>query len=101
MSLRRVPGARHYKAESDGFKAINNSAGMATATLAVAQRIAEGAEDVGRGTYTASNLPIRMGSANEQRAGAVVSAGADNDWRDTRDRVLVRVTEAMAVRGRR
>lgn len=100
MALRRIPGSRNYKADDTGFKQILNSSKMSAASVDAAQRIAGNAEAVGRGTYTAAATPVRAGWANETRAGATVSASPDNDWRDTRDRVLLRVLDAMTTRGR-
>lgn len=99
MGLRRL--SRNYWMDDSGFKQILNSSKMGAASLEEAQRIAGNTGAVGRGSYSAEPASVRAGFNNDQRAGAVVSASPDNDWRDTRDRVMLRTVEAMAVRGRR
>ena len=82
-----------------GLKQIGNSPGMAKATLAVARRAAGNANAVGDSKYEAANTTVTAGWANEKRAGAVVRE-SEPHWRDWRDRVLLRVADAMKVRNK-
>jgi len=82
-----------------GLKQIGNSPGMAKATLAVARRAAGNANAVGDSKYEAANTTVTAGWANEKRAGAVVRE-SEPHWRDSRDRVLLRVADAMKARNK-
>ena len=99
MALRRVPGSRNYRADDDGLRQIGQSAAMGTEMVSVAERIAGNAEAVGSGDYEAKPATVTVGWQNERRRGAVVRE-SDPDWRDSRDAILVRVLQAMEVRGR-
>ena len=82
-----------------GLKQIGNSPGMAKATLAVARRAAGNANAVGDSKYEAANTTVTAGWANEKSAGAVVRE-SEPHWRDSRDRVLLRVADAMKARNK-
>lgn len=83
-----------------GLEEIARSPAMKAATLKVAQKIARTATNRGKSTYEAKSRTVRAGWRNEPRAGAVVRE-VKKDWRDSRDKTLIRVTEAMKVRQRR
>lgn len=85
---------------SRGLNEVANSPQMAALTLKVAQKIARAGAARGRSTYEAKPQRVRAGWRNEARAGAVARE-VKKDWRDSRDKVLIRVTEAMKVRGRK
>jgi len=89
-----------YRPRNTGLRELGQSAAMGAATLAVAQRMAGNADAVGDSTYEAANTTVTAGWANERRAGAVVRE-SERDWRDSRDRILLRVAGAMSVRGGR
>ena len=89
-----------YRPERDGIRDLAQSAGMAAASLEAAQRLAGNANAVGDSTYEAAGATVTAGWANERRAGAVVRESVHH-WRDSRDRILLRVRDAMSVRGRR
>ena len=89
-----------YKPDHSGLRQLGSSPGMAAASLEVAQRLAGNANAVGDSTYEAANTTVIVGWANERRAGAVVRE-SEHHWRDSRDAVLLRVANAMSVRGRR
>lgn len=97
MSLKRVPGAKGYMADSNGLRELGQSTGMAKATLEAAKRMAGNANAVGDATYEAANTTVTAGWANEKRAGATVRE-TEPHWRDSRDAVLVRVAAAMRAR---
>lgn len=82
-----------------GLKQIGNSPGMAKASLEVARKAAGNANAVGDSKYEAANQTVTAGWANEKRAGAVVRE-QEPHWRDWRDRVLLRVADAMRVRNK-
>jgi hypothetical protein len=83
-------------ADDAGLRDIATSSAVGEATLAAAQRLAGNAQAVGRGEYEAAPTTVTAGWANERRAGAVVRESR-KDWRDTRDAILLRVAESMAV----
>jgi len=87
----------NYTPDHDGLREIGSSAEMGAACFEVAQRVAGNAQAVGHGEYSAERSVVTAGWRNERRAGAVVRESRQ-DWKDTRDAILVRVTEAM--RGR-
>lgn len=89
-----------YRPLEPGLKALGKSDWMKGVTLETARKVSGNANAVGDSTYEAKSKTVRAGWANEPRAGASVSE-KERDWRDSRDAVLVRVTEAMRVRGRR
>lgn len=99
MALKRIPGIKSYRADDAGLRELATSAAVGDATLAAAQRLAGNAQAVGRGDYEAAPATVLAGWANERRAGAVVRESR-KDWRDTRDAILLRVAESMAVRGK-
>jgi hypothetical protein len=86
-----------YEALPVGLAKLGNSPGVAKATLEAAQRMAGNANAVGDSTYEAAPAKVTAGWNNEQRAGAVVRE-VQPDWEDWRDRLLLRVAEAMKVR---
>lgn len=90
----------NYKPVEAGVREIAQSSQMGAVSLAVAQRIAGAADAVGDSGYEAEGQTVTAGWANDRRAGAVVRE-SDSHWRDWRDAVLLRVTAAMSVRGRR
>ncbi|UUG69972.1 hypothetical protein SEA_ZUCKER_12 [Arthrobacter phage Zucker] len=59
--------------------------------------MAGNANAVGDSTYEAANTTVTAGWANERRSGAVVRE-VDHHWKDSRDRILLRVASAMNVR---
>lgn len=83
-----------------GLTEIGRSPAMKAQTLKAAQKISRAASARGRSTYEAKSQSVRAGWRNEARAGAVARE-VKKDWRDSRDKVLIRVTEAMKVRQRR
>lgn len=97
MGLHKIPGVKIYLADDRGLKDLGTSAAVAKATLEAAQRLAGNAQAVGDGTYEAAPATVTAGWANERRAGAVVRESSPH-WRDSRDAVLLRVADAMAVR---
>lgn len=99
MGLHKIPGVKSYLADDRGLKDLGTSSAVGDASLAAAQRLAGNAEAVGRGTYEAAPATVTAGWANERRAGAVVRETRP-DWRDTRDAILLRVAESMAVRSK-
>lgn len=96
MALRRVRGSRNYQAEDTGLREIGSSAAMGTAMVSTGERIAGNAQAVGSGEYEAKPSTVTAGWQNERRRGAVVRESR-RDWRDSRDAILVRVTQAMAI----
>ena len=88
-----------YSPRNAGVREIAQSAQMGAATLAAAQRLAGNANAVGDSTYEAASATVTAGWANERRAGAVVRESTHH-WRDSRDRILLRVAGAMGVRRR-
>jgi hypothetical protein len=88
-----------YKPLNDGLRALGTSAKVGSASLSAAQRMAGNANAVGDATYEAAPSTVTAGWANEKRAGATVRVVTPH-WRDSRDRVLLRVADAMKVRGR-
>ena len=88
-----------YEPLPSGLAKIANSPEMANATLAIAQRMAGNATAVGDSTYEAASTTVTAGWANDRRAGAVARE-VQPHWRDWRDRVLLRVADAMKVRQR-
>lgn len=99
MALRRVPGFKHYRADDDGLRQIGQSAAMGEATLAEAQRLVGNIEAVADGKYESEASKVTAGWKNERRAGAVVKE-SEPHWRDERDAIMVRVIQAMEVRGK-
>lgn len=98
--FRKVPGARNYYANDNGFKEIANSPGMSKAMQDVAKNLEGNAEAVGDSTYESGPTPVRAGWNNETRAGAFVREVVPH-WRDSRDAILLRVTQAMTIRSGR
>ena len=97
-----MAGSRNkaYKPLNGALKVIGQSPKMGALTLQIGQRLAGNANAVGESTYEAAPAKVPSGWANERRAGAVVRE-VKQDWEDWRDAILVRVTEAMEVRGRK
>lgn len=95
----RVVEVSKYEPLESGLAKIAQSPEMGKATLEVAQRMAGNANAVGDSTYEAVPSTVTGGWANTHRAGAVVRE-VHQDWEDWRDRVLLRVAEAMKVRKR-
>lgn len=92
--------AKGYTPLDSGLQALGKSEGMSRGMLDVAKTIARKADQRGEGTYEAAPQTVRAGWKNEPRAGAVVRE-KEHDWRDSRDRVLLRVTASMKIRGQR
>jgi len=80
-----------------GLKQIAQSPQIAAETLAAAKRIAGNANAVGDSKYEAESQTVAAGWNNERRSGAVVRE-TDPHWKDWRDAVLLRVTNAMKER---
>ena len=91
--------SKKYRPRHSGVRELAQSAQMGAATLAAAQRMAGNANAVGDSTYESANATVTAGWANERRAGAVVRE-SEHHWRDSRDRILLRVVAAMGVRRR-
>jgi hypothetical protein len=89
-----------YKPVDGALRAIGQSPKMGALTLQIAERLAGNANAVGESTYEAAPAKVTSGWQNEKRAGAVVRE-VKQDWEDWRDAILVRVTAAMRVRGRK
>ena len=87
-----------YKPLASGFRELAQSASVGAAALSAAQRMAGNANAVGDATYEAAPATVTAGWANDKRAGAVVRVVTPH-WRDSRDAVLLRVADAMKVRG--
>lgn len=100
MALRSVPGSRTYKADDGGFKELAQSPGMKNVMQGVGDQMAGNAAAVGKSTYRADAITVRAGWENEKRDGVSVTE-VDRDDRDWRDAILVRVSAAMTIRGRR
>lgn len=92
--------AKNYEPLESGLREVGKSDGMKRETLAVARSLASKAGQRGKSTYEAASQTVYLGWKNDARAGAVVRE-KNRDWRDTRDRVLLRVTASMAIRGRK
>ncbi|GAA3405052.1 hypothetical protein [Pseudarthrobacter polychromogenes] len=90
----------HYKPLNGALSTIGKSPKMGALALAIGERLAGNANAVGDSTYEAHAAKVTSGWANEKRAGAVVREVKPH-WRDWQDAVLVRVTAAMRVRGRK
>ncbi|QAY16065.1 hypothetical protein SEA_ELESAR_13 [Arthrobacter phage Elesar] len=88
-----------YEPLVSGLSKIANSPAMAATTREIAQRMAGNANAVGESTYEAESTTVTVGWANDKRAGAVVRESTPH-WRDWRDRVLLRVADAMKARNR-
>lgn len=86
-----------YEPIDFGLKKLAQSPEMGKAVLDVAQRLAGNAEAVGDSTYEAAATTVTAGWRNDRRAGAVVRE-VEHDWEDSRDRILLRVRDAMKVR---
>ncbi|MBD1541023.1 hypothetical protein G9E11_01880 [Arthrobacter sp. IA7] len=86
-----------YEPLDNGLKKLGQSDAVGKAVLDVAQRLAGNANAVGDSTYEAAPSKVTAGWNNEERAGAVVRE-VDHHWKDSRDRILLRVAEAMKVR---
>lgn len=97
MNLYRIPGVKNYMGTNEGLVEIATSAKLGAAALEAANRLAGNAQAVGRGTYEAKPATVTAGWRNERRAGAIVSEVVP-DGRDSRDAILLRVAESMAVR---
>ncbi|MCU1566542.1 MAG: ArV2 [Pseudarthrobacter sp.] len=89
-----------YKPLNGALRVIGQSPKMGALALAIGERLAGNANAVGDSTYEAHAAKVTSGWANEKRAGAVVREVVP-DWRDWHDAILVRVTAAMKVRGRK
>lgn len=89
-----------YTPREAGIREIAQSSGMGAASVAAAQQMAGNANAVGHSEYEAEGQTVTAGWANDRRAGAVVRESV-TDARDWRDAVLLRVRDAMSVRGRR
>lgn len=100
MALRSVPGSRNYKADDSGFKELGLSKGMKDVMQGVGDRMAGNSEAVGDSTYKAEITPVRVGWNHEKRHGVSVQE-VKRDWRDSRNAILVRVSAAMTIRGKR
>lgn len=92
--------SRTYIADDGGLAEIAMDSPMKKVTLDVAEKMAGNANAVGESTYDAESTIVRAGWNNEPRQGAVVKE-VTRHWRDSRDAVLVRVTQNMAIRNRR
>ena len=88
-----------YKPLASGIRELGRSAEVGAATLSAAQRLAGNANAVGDSTYEAAPATVTAGWANDKRAGAVVREVVHH-WRDSRDQILIRVADAMKVRGK-
>jgi hypothetical protein len=88
-----------YKPQPAGLRELAQSASVGAASLSAARRMAGNANAVGDATYEAAPATVTAGWANERRAGATVRV-VEPHWRDSRDRILLRVADAMKVRGR-
>lgn len=97
MALHKIRGVKNYMADDAGLRDLATSSAMGAAALSAAQRLAGNAGAVGRGTYEAKPATVTAGWANERRAGAMVSESKP-DFRDSRDAILLRVADSMAVR---
>ena len=86
--------AGNYRPVHAGLREIGLSPAMRAETLAVAKRIEGAAQAVGSGDYESDSSTVTAGWQNERRAGAVVRE-SQQDWRDWRDAILVRVTRSM------
>lgn len=97
-----MAGSRNngYKPLNGALSVIGKSPKMGALALAIGERLAGNANAVGDSTYEAHAAKVTSGWANEKRAGAVVREVKPH-WRDWQDAVLVRVTAAMRVRGRK
>jgi hypothetical protein len=87
-----------YKPLASGLRELAQSAEVGAAALSAAQRMSGNANAVGDATYEAAPATVTAGWTNEKRAGATVRVVAPH-WKDARDRVLLRVADAMKVRG--
>lgn len=98
--LRRVPGAKRYRALAEGLTIIGRSSQMQDEVVAAAERIASRARAVGEDSYSASARAVTGGWNHEKRAGAVVSAGGESVT-DAENRVLLAALGAntMAAQG--
>lgn len=97
MELRKIPGVRSYRAAPAGVREIMLSSGVSREVQAVASQIAAVANSAGEATYDSRALEVRGGWQNERRAGASVYVVKPH-WRDSRDEILVRVAQSMAIR---
>ena len=100
MQLRKIPGVKSYRAAPAGVREALQSSGMSKVAEAEASRIAAAANAAGDATYGSRPQQVRAGHHDELRSGASVCVVTPN-WRDTRDKVLVRTAEAMARRSPR
>ena len=91
-SFKRVPGAKRYRAVSDGLRQVGMSSSMQQASMSAAQRIAGAAAADGRDDYRVVPRVLPAGWANENRGGAAVqsagTASAHDAAVDGRNRVL-------------
>lgn len=97
MALHRVPGGnRNYLADDRGFREIGMSSDMSEMMMDVGDRIAGNARAVGESEYGTSAITLPVGVENEIRQGVSVheTKAHKNDWRD---RILLRVVEAMQI----
>lgn len=97
MELRKIPGVKSYKAAPAGVRELMLSSEVSKASQDVAARMAGNANAVGDATYSSGPTDVRAGWDNERRAGARVYVETPH-WRDSRDEVLKRVSDAMVRR---
>ncbi|MDO4240628.1 hypothetical protein [Micrococcus sp.] len=85
MALHRVPGSKHYRADSSGLASVALSGQVQSMAVTAAQRVAVQATTDGDQQYTAEPATVRGGWQNEPRAGAVVR---EDPWTLRSGRVL-------------
>lgn len=97
MQLKKIPGVKSYRAAPSGVRELALSDEVSKAAESVAAEIAGVANSAGDATYSSGPADTRGGWDNERRAGARVYV-SEPHWRDSRDEVLKRVSEAMGRR---
>lgn len=100
MRLRKIPGVKSYRANTDGTQEMLQSSGLSRVMESEADRLAAVANDAGDATYSGRPQPVRGGYDNDSRAGASTYV-VEPHWRDSRDEVLQRTADAMARRSPR
>lgn len=95
MALHRVPGSKHYRADSSGLASVALSGQVQSMATAAAQRIATQAARTGEGEYVGEPATVRGGWQNEPRAGAVVRE-VKPSARDRKGRVLLTALDAVS-----
>ncbi|MGQ7788722.1 hypothetical protein [Nesterenkonia sp. K-15-9-6] len=89
---------RSYKPDRRGLAKLQNSPRLGAATLALAARGAQLANQADpEGNYTASPRTVAAGWRLERRAGAVISQTSPS-WIAERDRTLVQISRALRSR---